>query len=88
MIALEHSNGIPLVKIYGPLTTDDRGGTVTLNFIDPDGALIRKGTLEKEANERNISIRMGFFCNPGAGEIALDISTDELASCFSRPRYV
>jgi len=30
---------------------------------------------------------MGFFCNPGAGEIALDISTDELASCFSRPGY-
>jgi selenocysteine lyase/cysteine desulfurase len=30
---------------------------------------------------------MGFFCNPGAGEIALDISSDELSSCFSRPSY-
>ena len=30
---------------------------------------------------------MGFFCNPGAGEIALDISSDELASCFSRQKY-
>jgi molybdenum cofactor sulfurtransferase len=87
LIALEHSNGTPLVKIYGPLTTGDRGGTVTLNFFDTSGELIRKHLLEKEANKRNISIRMGFFCNPGAGEIALDISTEELASCFSRPLY-
>lgn len=85
--SFEHKNGKPLVKIYGPLTTDYRGGTVTLNFFDPNGNLIHKSKLEKEANQRNISIRMGFFCNPGAGEIALDISTDELASCFSRPNY-
>ncbi|MDO9546512.1 MAG: aminotransferase class V-fold PLP-dependent enzyme [Pelolinea sp.] len=87
LIALKHTNGTPLVKMYGPLTTNDRGGTITLNFIDTSGELIRKDLLEKEANKRNISIRMGFFCNPGAGEIALDISTDELASCFSRPLY-
>ncbi len=30
---------------------------------------------------------MGFFCNPGAGEVALEISGDELSSCFSRPSY-
>jgi selenocysteine lyase/cysteine desulfurase len=30
---------------------------------------------------------MGFFCNPGAGEIALNISGDELSSCFSRPAF-
>jgi len=85
--ALKHSNGTPLVKIYGPLTTDARGGTVTLNFFNAKGELIEKSVLEKEANNRKISIRMGFFCNPGAGEIALDISTDELATCFSRPKY-
>jgi molybdenum cofactor sulfurtransferase len=87
LIALKHSNGTPLVKIYGPITTENRGGTITLNFMDPDGDLIRKDLLEEKANKQNISIRMGFFCNPGAGEIALGISTDELASCFSRPRY-
>jgi molybdenum cofactor sulfurtransferase len=87
LTALKHTNGTPLVKIYGPLTTETRGGTITLNFMDPDGNLIRKDLLEEKANRHNISIRMGFFCNPGAGEIALDISTDELASCFSRPLY-
>jgi len=84
---LHHKNGNPLVKIYGPLSTEKRGGTVTINFFNENGKLIPKPLLEKEANKRNISIRMGFFCNPGAGEVALDISTDELASCFSRPKY-
>ncbi len=84
---LKHKNGIPLIKIYGPLTTDARGGTITVNFFNADGKLIQKHHLEKEANNRKISIRMGFFCNPGAGEIALDISTDELSSCFSRSHY-
>ena len=84
---LKHANGANLVKIYGPLTTDQRGSTIALNFFDANGNNISKHLLEEEANSRNISIRMGFFCNPGAGEIALDISSDELSSCFSRPSY-
>jgi molybdenum cofactor sulfurtransferase len=84
---IKHSNGANLVKIYGPLNTESRGGTIALNFFDSRGSIIPKQLLEKEANRRNISIRMGFFCNPGAGEIALDISGDELSSCFSRPSY-
>ena len=84
---MRHANGKPLVQIYGPLDTKDRGGTIALNFFDAQGEIIPKHLLEEEANRRNISIRMGFFCNPGAGEIALDISGDELSSCFSRPSY-
>ncbi|HUV16090.1 MAG TPA: aminotransferase class V-fold PLP-dependent enzyme [Pelolinea sp.] len=87
LIILEHGNGKPLVQMYGPLDTIARGGTVALNFFDARGELIPKHLLETEANQRNISIRMGFFCNPGAGEVALDISGDELSSCFSRPAY-
>jgi molybdenum cofactor sulfurtransferase len=84
---LKHSNDESLVKIYGPLSIEERGGTIALNFFDSKGNIIPKYLLEKEANQRNISIRMGFFCNPGAGEVALDISGDELSSCFSRPSY-
>jgi selenocysteine lyase/cysteine desulfurase len=87
LIEMNHSNGSDLVKIYGPLDTEARGGTIALNFFDSHGNIIPKFLLEKEANRRNISIRMGFFCNPGAGEVALDISGDELSSCFSRPSY-
>jgi len=85
--ALRHANGKALIHIYGPLSTQARGGTVALNFFDQQGHIIPKQLLEEEANQRNISIRMGFFCNPGAGEIALDISTEELSSCFTRPQY-
>lgn len=88
MNAIQHANGQPLVKIYGPLTTDARGGTIAVNFFDREGKIIEKRRLEQEANQRNISIRMGFFCNPGAGEVALEISGEELSSCFSRPTYV
>lgn len=87
LAALHHANGQPLVQIYGPLETHARGGTIALNFFDARGNIIPKHLLETEANQRGISIRMGFFCNPGAGEIALDISGDELSSCFSRPSY-
>jgi len=87
LAALKHANGRELAQIYGPLTTQARGGTIALNFIDAQGRLIEKKHLEDAANQRNISIRMGFFCNPGAGEVALDISSDELSSCFSRPSY-
>lgn len=87
MTNMKHSNGRELIQIYGPLDTQARGGTISLNFLNSDGKLIDKSLLERKANRRNISIRMGFFCNPGAGEVALDISTDELSSCFTRPKY-
>ncbi|HKF93901.1 MAG TPA: hypothetical protein VKB96_04725, partial [Gammaproteobacteria bacterium] len=32
--------------------------------------------------EANISLRTGCFCNPGAGEIAHNITRDEMAECF------
>jgi selenocysteine lyase/cysteine desulfurase len=82
-----HSTGIPLVRIYGPLTTVKRGGAVTANFFDKDGGLIDHRFIEQEANKHNISLRTGCFCNPGAGEIALGISKPELAACFTQPDH-
>jgi selenocysteine lyase/cysteine desulfurase len=85
---LKHSTGIPLARIYGPLTTEKRGGAVTVNFFDKDDHPIDIRTIERAANERNISLRTGCFCNPGAGEIALQISKMELAACFSQSGHV
>ncbi|MCX6037046.1 MAG: aminotransferase class V-fold PLP-dependent enzyme [Chloroflexi bacterium] len=84
---MKYSNGIPLVRIYGPLTTVKRGGAVTANFFDKDGGLIDHRFIEQEANKHNISLRTGCFCNPGAGEIALGISKPELAACFTQPGH-
>ena len=82
--ALRHNSGAPLVRIYGPVESDRRGGTVTLNFFDPAGHFIDHRLIEQYANRANISLRTGCFCNPGGGELALGISADELTSCFIR----
>jgi selenocysteine lyase/cysteine desulfurase len=84
---MKHSTGVPLVRIYGPLTTVKRGGAVTANFFDKDGGLIDHRSIEQDANKYNISLRTGCFCNPGAGEIALGISKPELAACFTHPSH-
>jgi len=83
--AIRHANGNSLVRVYGPLTTEQRGGSVTLNFYDADGFPIDHRRVEAAANRVNISLRTGCFCNPGAGELALGISKPELTACFSRP---
>jgi molybdenum cofactor sulfurtransferase len=85
--SLRHSSGRPLARIYGPLDRRDRGGAIALNFSDSSGAGMDHRRIEAEANALGISLRTGCFCNPGAGEIALGISRDELATCFTSPGH-
>ncbi len=87
LTAMRHSTGEPLVRTYGPTGTDARGGAVTVNFFDNSGFAIDHRDIEAAANLVNISLRTGCFCNPGAGEIALGISSMELAACFTRPAH-
>ncbi len=87
LVEMVHSTGQHLVRIYGPTTTEQRGGAVTANFFDKDGHPIDHRYIESEANKSNISLRTGCFCNPGAGEIALGISRVELDVCFTRPGH-
>ena len=84
---LKHSNGAKLVRIYGPTTGEGRGGAVTVNFYDQNGKGIDHRSIEEQANEANISLRTGCFCNPGAGEVALEISRVELDVCFTQPGH-
>jgi molybdenum cofactor sulfurtransferase len=83
--ALKHGNGRPVVRIYGPADTNMRGGTVAFNVYDPRGATIDHLTVEERANEMNISLRTGCFCNPGAGELALGLSRDDMIQCLDHP---
>jgi len=87
LATMKHSSGQPLVRVYGPTSTEGRGGAVTVNFFDKDGNPIDHRFIEAEANKVNISLRTGCFCNPGAGEIALGISSMELAACFAQPQH-
>jgi molybdenum cofactor sulfurtransferase len=82
LMEVRHADGRALARIYGPCSTDRRGGTVTFNFYGGDGRAIDHRTVEQMANAAGISLRTGCFCNPGGGEIALNITGTELSSCF------
>jgi len=87
LMEMKHRSGVPLVRVYGPVSAVQRGGAVTANFVDMHGHGIDHRTIEAEAGRQNISLRTGCFCNPGAGEIALGISRLELDVCFTRPEH-
>jgi len=87
LTAMKHKTGKPLVRVFGPTTTQARGGAVTVNFYNENGNAIDHRYIESEANKVNISLRTGCFCNPGAGEIALGISRVELDVCFTQPGH-
>ena len=82
LLALRHRNGQPVVRIYGPITTQGRGGTIAFNFYDPVGAVLDCYAMQEEANQCSLSVRSGCFCNPGVREVALGFVREELAACF------
>jgi len=82
LVEMRHSNGRPMVRIYGPLTTKMRGAIVTMNLYDPAGHLLDYRRVEELAGEQRISLRTGCFCNPGAGEIAEGITDEDVAAAL------
>jgi selenocysteine lyase/cysteine desulfurase len=83
LTALRHTNGAPVVRVFGPEEPELRGATIILNFYDPQGNTVPFDTVEHDANSRRISLRTGCFCNPGIDEVNNCLSTDELAGYFS-----
>jgi molybdenum cofactor sulfurtransferase len=94
LLALAHANGRPLVRIYGPMTTEMRGGVVTMNLYDPEGHLLDYRRIEELASAHGISLRTGCFCNPGTGETAEHITEDDILAALdqshdmSLPRFL
>jgi selenocysteine lyase/cysteine desulfurase len=83
LLALRHSNGRAMVRLYGPATTQSRGGTVTLNLYDPQGHLLDYRRVEELAGAEGISLRTGCFCNPGAGEISEGLTEEDMRAGFT-----
>jgi len=79
---LHHSNSAPVVDVYGPKTTQGRGGTVSFNVLTPDGKEIEVGEIDARASRANISLRTGCFCNPGAAEAAFHSQAVDSYKCF------
>ena len=78
LLELRHSNGRPIIRLYGSPNTKMRGGTITINFYDPNDNLLDYRRVEELANEHNISLRTGCFCNPGANEMAEGLTEAEM----------
>ncbi len=83
MQQLKHANGEPLVHVFGPKDITNRGGTIIFNLFDEAGQAIPYEGVEQDANEANISLRTGCFCNPGIDEINNCVTTEELARYFT-----
>jgi selenocysteine lyase/cysteine desulfurase len=69
--ALRDSDGRKLVRVYGPESTYERGGTVAFDVIDRSGSAACCDEIVRLAGADGISLRSGCFCNPGAAECAL-----------------
>lgn len=78
---LRHSDGKPMVEIYGPTSTKMRGGSVAFNLLDAHGAYVDERLVAHESAAARISLRTGCFCNPGAGEAAFGL---DIWGSFSR----
>ncbi|MEO8413252.1 MAG: aminotransferase class V-fold PLP-dependent enzyme [Ginsengibacter sp.] len=82
VLPLRHDNGSPLIKLYGPATTNNRGGTFLVNFLDVAGEMYPFQFIEDRANAEMISLRSGCFCNPGIDEINHNVSAGDLQLFF------
>lgn len=80
---VRHSNGKPLVTLYGPPNTHMRGGIIAMNFFDPQGNCIDRDIIVERAADNNISLRTGCFCNPGSIETLNNFSPNTLRPYFT-----
>lgn len=79
--SLRHGSGTPLVRVYGPTGLEGRGGTVAFNVLDREGAPVDFRVVEERAGAEGISLRTGYFCNPGAAEFAFGHPGEDVERC-------
>jgi molybdenum cofactor sulfurtransferase len=83
LASMRHGNGQPMVRFYGPASMEGRGGTLAFNLLDPEGGLVDFRGVEQCANDAGISLRTGFFCNPGAAEFAFEYPDEDAFRCIN-----
>jgi molybdenum cofactor sulfurtransferase len=81
--SLQHDNGRKLIQIFGPKDHQNLGGTIILGFYNQEGVRYEFEQIEEMANQFNISLRSGCFCNPGIDETNNCLTDNELATYYS-----
>lgn len=82
---LEHSDGSPMIRIYGPADMKGRGGTVAFNFLDIRGNVVDERLVAAESAAARISLRTGCFSNAGVAEKALGLTVRKLRPLYYTP---
>jgi molybdenum cofactor sulfurtransferase len=77
-----HRTGIPVAVIHGLRDLERRGATIAINLLDTDGRMVDERIIEKRAMQHHLSVRIGCFCNPGAGEAAFRVTRDTVKRAF------
>ncbi len=80
--SLRHADERPLVRLYGPLSTRMRGGTIAFTVLDPYGDVVDERVIGRDAAAAGISLRTGWFCNPGAGESAFGLDRRQITAAI------
>lgn len=80
---LRHSNGNPLLRIYGPTDRSHCGGTIIMSVLKATGERVCFHEVENRAAAQRVSVRSGCFCNPGLDEVNSNVSIEELQETFS-----
>ena len=84
LVALRHPCGSPLVRLYGPEDSRDRGATVAFNVLDAQGRALPFLEVEQRAGAAGVAMRGGCFCNPGCAESAFGFPGNAVAGCLDR----
>jgi selenocysteine lyase/cysteine desulfurase len=86
LLGLAHQDGSPLVVLYGPREFRERGATIAFNVVDRAGHVVPFARVIDRARERNVAVRAGCFCNPGASEAAFRFPKVRSRECFESLR--
>lgn len=82
---LTHANGRPVAKIYCLTNFEDpntQGPIVTFNILTQNETFVGYNVVAKMAAANNIHLRVGCFCNIGACQMHLGITTEQLIKNF------
>ncbi|MDE3156260.1 MAG: aminotransferase class V-fold PLP-dependent enzyme [Acidobacteriota bacterium] len=82
LASLTHRDGAPLVRIYGPISTVGRGGTIAFNVLDRAGNPVPFEEVEGRGRDLGVAMRGGCFCNPGASERAFGGDPGRARACL------
>ncbi|XP_049945847.1 molybdenum cofactor sulfurase 3 [Schistocerca serialis cubense] len=85
LLRLHHANGAPVAVLYGDTdysSVETQGAVVNFNLLRPTGEFVGFVEVLNMANLHNIQLRTGCFCNPGACQVHLKLSSDDVRKHF------